>query len=1588
MSSVDDRAVHMTFDNKSFEKNLAETMKSMDSLKKSLDFTNAKRSFTDLGDHASRFNLGNVGMHVEGISNKFLALGTIAITTLANITNRAIDAGINIAKSLTIAPITEGFSDYNAKLTSVQTITNATGESLETVSGFFKELDTYADKTVYNLSDMTGAFAKFTNAGIDMEVAVPAIKGIANMTALAGQGAGEAAIAMYNLSQSLAGGFLTTTDYKSLNLANVATKQWKDYMIEAAIAAGTLRRTGEDSFEILVDGSNAVANSGQLFNNELSRGWATADILIDVLGDFGDTSTEIGAKAQAAAQDVKSLPMMFDTLRASVGTGWTDTFEILFGNLDESKELFTDLTTSISGVLEGQAKWRNDLLQGWKDLGGRTKLIEGVKDMFGALYQVVRVASTQFHRFFGSLDSESLFNLTERFANFMEAIRNNEDLFDRLSTAFGAIFAGLKIGIEVIKGIIGVFVDLFQHFTGGGAGNKMFDFIDKTALKIIDLHTALVTNGGLDKIFERITDKLIAFGEALKNPGQLLETVKETIAEFFQGIDFGSFDGIREAFERTFSGALELINTVKDYILDLFNIDVDFNFRVPEGIKDFFNSLFGNIDESTTNSVDIAGGLDRISTALEAFWDVVKTIADVVGFFFDKLMDFGGWVISTGGKVLDFFQELGPNLQKAFMSEEFDKFLETLQTIAQLMGGAGFLGLGTKGLDVNVGGDLTGGMLPRFNALLQSFVTVGPSVSRTFEGLTGVFKTMQTEIKAKALLKIAEAIALITASVVVLSFIEPEAIAKSLSALAVGFGQLVASFAAISAVASGPKGAAGFSVIAGGLVALSAAILILSGAVAVLAHLNWEEMARGLVGLDALLASIVVTAHFLEGNAVAMIGAGVGMTAMAVALTILGGAMKIYATMSWAEMGKGLAGIAGGLLIMAGALQLMPLGTILIGPGLVAVAFALAELAAAMLIFATMSWEEMGKGLAAIGGGLAIIAGAMHLMPVSSIITGPALIAVATGLTILGGALKIFATMSWEEIGKAMTVLGSSLVILGIGLELMSGTLAGAAAVGVAAVSFLILSKALKELAKMSWKDLGKGLGVLAAALTAIGLAAYALSATGATGAIFTLGLALIALGVGITLLGVGAGLFAEAFQIMAAAGTAGIDVLMYAIDQLLIRLPEIVQAFATSILDTLEIILDAAPGLIQQLSKVIGELLRMIASNADEFGKAAITWIEQILKTIRDASPDFVKTGFKLIMDFLHGMEDNVTELTRTVSTIIVRFITELTKHTPELVAAGIEWLQTFLEGLTKDLDKIAESVGDLIAEFILQVGKQYTKIQKAGTDAFVEFLGGMGDNIQDIIKAAARLIGDILDALLTAALILANRMLDVLVALMNGLADAIDTHDEEINDAAYNLVWAIVEGIITAIGLKKVADALWNQGKSMATKVIKGFWDTINPGSPSKVFMDISKHIPEGVVHTLDHDTSAEVAGADLAKRTTNAFQMALASVRDTLPYSDEFNPTITPVLDLTQVQAAAGGINGLLAAQQLTADVSVQAANQLLAETTPRDDDDEDKEAPVRSLSFTQINNSPEALSTAKIYKNTNSQIARAKEELEKV
>lgn len=374
--TIDEKVVEMRLENSNFEKNAATSISTLARLKQSLNLTGASKGLEEVNAAAGKVNMKGLGTAVETVTAKFSALQVMGVTALANLTNSVTNAAKNFVNALTIAPVGDGFREYEMTLNAVQTTMAATGKTAEEVELKLKDLDEYADKTIYSTADMLNNLPKFTNAGVALEDATVAMIGIANATALAGGDANKASIAYYNLGQAIGTGYLTRMDYNSINNAGIATMEWKEQMVEAAIAAGTLKKAGEDAYEA----GGKTFTMQQLFIDGLQHQWATTDVMMKVFKDYGDEHTEIGKKAYGAAQDIKTFSMMLDSLKATAGTGWKDTWQIIFGGLDEAKEFWTGLNNVISGMIESMADFRNGLLEG--ALGKTfTHLLEPIKDI-------------------------------------------------------------------------------------------------------------------------------------------------------------------------------------------------------------------------------------------------------------------------------------------------------------------------------------------------------------------------------------------------------------------------------------------------------------------------------------------------------------------------------------------------------------------------------------------------------------------------------------------------------------------------------------------------------------------------------------------------------------------------------------------------------------------------------------------------------------------------------------------------------------------------------------------------------------------------------------------------------------------------------------------------------------------------------------------------------------------------------------------------------------------------------------------------------------------------------------------------------
>jgi tape measure domain-containing protein len=387
MSSVDNTVVSMTFENKKFESNVANSMSTLSKLTSSIAGVAANTGLGGLQKTADSFDMDGMGKSVDGISAKFVALSTIGITALAKLTSGAIDSALSIAKTFTVAPITDGFAEYELKMGSIQTIMAGTGEELSTVNKYLNDLNTYSDRTIYSFADMTSNIGKFTNAGVGLDVAVASIQGIANVAALSGANSQQASNAMYNFSQALATGSVKLIDWKSIENAGLATIGFKENLLEGAVAAGTLTK-GVDGMYKTLDG--VPVDTMKNFNSTLQEGWLNADTLTGTLSVYSDETTEIGKAAAAAAQDVKTFSQAVDTIKEAVGSGWAASAEIFFGDFTEGKALWTEFESGVSGISGASSTARNAVLQDWKDLGGRTLLLQGLRDAVKGLGTIIK----------------------------------------------------------------------------------------------------------------------------------------------------------------------------------------------------------------------------------------------------------------------------------------------------------------------------------------------------------------------------------------------------------------------------------------------------------------------------------------------------------------------------------------------------------------------------------------------------------------------------------------------------------------------------------------------------------------------------------------------------------------------------------------------------------------------------------------------------------------------------------------------------------------------------------------------------------------------------------------------------------------------------------------------------------------------------------------------------------------------------------------------------------------------------------------------------------------------------------------------
>jgi tape measure domain-containing protein len=1541
MASVDDRIVRMEFDNAAFERKVSTTLTSLGQLDKALQFSGAKEGLSGIQGFADKFNLGNMGTHIESVSSKFLALSTIAITALSNITSKAMQAGTQIVKSLALDGIMGGFREYELKLGSIQTIMAGTGASLDEVNKKLQELNTYSDKTIYSFKDMTSNIGKFTNAGLDLDTSVKAIQGVAQVAAVSGANADEASRAMYNFAQALSKGSVQLIDWKSIEMANMATKEFKQQLIDSAVATGDLTKKGDEY--ITSTGKSVTATKG--FNDSLTDAWLTTDVLTTTLGKYSDATTDIGKKAFAAAQDIKTFSQLMDTTKEAIGSGWAQSFEIVAGNFDEAKKLWGGLGKAIGAFVQDSANSRNKLLQDWKDLGGRGLLIASLQAAFQNLGKVLDPIKEAFRDIFPPMTGQRLMDLTKAFADFAASLRPSEKTIENLHRIFKGLFGILEIGWEVIKQTAKFFGTLFDAISGASSGS----FLALLA-RIGDFFTGL--------------NKMLVEGEGIKH--------------FFEVL--GGVIAI----------PIALIGDLKDKMLNFFGVVSD------SGIMDKTGESFGRLKDRFQS-------LSEVFDKITGLWEPVKNALMKIKDVFDEVV----------AALNNWFGEFISKLAAVFKSGDFNKILDALNV--GLFGG--LLLVMNKFINKGV----------KINATLQGFFGGGlfEKIGKSFDQLTGVLQSMQTKIKAEALMKIAEAIAILTASVLVLSLIDSAALTKSLTAMAVGFGQLMAAFAVLNKISMGPTSAATFTIVSTGMILLSGAILILTAAVKVLSTLDWKELATGLGGLAALLTILVIAVEPLAKQSLKMVAAGVGLIAMGVALTILAGAVKLFSLMNVGDMAKGFVAIAVGLLILAGAMELMPMSVLLIGPGLIAVAFAMNLLAGALKIFATMSWGEIAKGLVTLAGALGIIAGVMQGMPLSLPITAAGLILVGIALNEIAAAMKIMATMSWGEIAKGLVAMAGALLVLGVATTAMSGAIPGAIAVGIVSGALVILAGVLQAFAVISWDDLLHGLAGIAAIFAVLGIAALALEPV--IPALLGLGAALILIGGGFALFGLGVSLVAEGLALFIDLGPKAGQALEDMLKAMGRSLPAIFTGLAQGIIEFAKTIADAAPILVDALVVILNKLLDGLETLIPKVLKLLGMLISGIIEYLGTVGvPQLIEAGLHIILALLQGIRDHIDDVIIIVGEIITNFVDALAVELPKIVDSvanlfiqlltsvaeavgrvsstlmfgiGISFIDGFMQGITESATSGPVQWFMNLAENVIKwIGDTTRTLWNTGVGFIGGLLGGINEKIGGVTSFFTGLGANIIKWIGDALGMLRNIGANVITGFWNGIKDSWNAVGSWFDSLANLIKYHIPNplGILYDVGKQIVTGLLhglqdmWHTVTDWVGNAVNGLKKVITSAldilSPSKFMIWVGEMVIAGLVQPFKEDTSMETHVGNFVDKTSKLFENSISSITSNLGDITEFQPTITPVLDLTEVKSGAQKISDYISASPIPVSASYDQAKAIV--TTPSNviTPPTDESATVAAgVKFEQNIYAPTQLSTSDIYKQTRNQITMAKEAL---
>ena len=1306
-TTIDDKVVSMRFDNKQFESNVKTSIGTLDKLKQSLNLEGASKGLENVNNAARRFDASPLSNGIETVRAKFSALEVMAVTALADITNSAVNAGKRLAASFTIDPIKTGFQEYETQINAVQTIlanTQSKGTTIKDVNAALDELNAYADKTIYNFTEMTRNIGTFTAAGVGLKESTSAIQGIANLAAVSGSTSQQASTAMYQLSQALSAGTVKLQDWNSVVNAGMGGQVFQDALKKTARAHG-----------VAVD--EMIKKNGS-FRESLQEGWITSEILTETLskmtksgaseylsGLTGITQSQIEATQEAvaankdgsktydelaeqmaktgkitkedaleilkmadtaedAATKVKTFSQLLDTLKEAAQSGWTQTWEILIGDFEEAKSLLTDVSDYFSEVIGKSAESRNNMLQEWKDAGGREMAIEAIKNAFKGLVSVITPIKEAFREIFPKTTSDQLLKITKAIRDFTAKLIISEKTASAIKSTFKGLFAGIDIVLTLITKVIGGIVKLSKNLIG------LFKGILKITGSLGDWISGVRDSIKETDLFGRAVDGVVGFLQ------KGIDKIKEFFSYIKGKVNAPGFEGFFGLMQRIW----EIIKNIGKTIGKV-------------------ASKIGNALKESFRAGDFASGMDLLNSGILAaiLLGVKKFTKNLSG----SLEGVKGILDSVRGC----FEAFQQNLQAKTL-------LKIASAIAILTASIVVLSL--------VDPEKLGNALSAITILFVELIGAMTAFTKLCQNSKGTIKS------STAMIAMSISILILASALKKISDLSWEGIAKGLTGIA-GLAVIVTAVALIMSKNSKKmmKGATN-------IVIFAAALKILASVCKDMSKLSWKEMIKGLVGVGVLMAEVSIFMNTTKIGAKAL-STATGVVIIASALKILASVCSDFGNMKASEITKGLIAIGGILTALAIFVNVSGKAKHVVSTGLalVLIGASMKIFASAVKDFATMSFGEIAKGLIAMAGALAAVAITVRLMPKNMLAIGTGLVVVSAALVILSKAMKKMGSMSWSEIGKGLAVLGGSILILAIGLNAMKRTIGGSAALLVAVTALGLFTPILYAFEHISWKAITKGLVAMAGAFSIIGIAGMILKPV--IPAILGLSVALALTGAGLVLVGTGLTALAVGFTAIAASATAIVASISAIILGILDMIPAIIDRIGNTILLLIDVIVECIPAIADGFLKLIVGVMEALVEYTPKLIDLLCDFIVKVLDGLTKNIPKLIPAVFNFVGSLFNSIKEALKDVP--IDTIMKGV----------LGFGAMALLMKAIAGATKSLPGAitgVASIGVIIGEISLVLAAIGALAQIPGLDWLIN---EGGDLLASIGTAIGKFIGGI---------------------------------------------------------------------------------------------------------------------------------------------------------------------------------------------------------------------------------------------------